>query len=219
MYSYTKDHIPKSQSKRPGTKAQMDSITIHNTGNPSSTAKNERGWLTNPLNTRSASWHLVVDQMEVIEAIPLDEVAWHAGHNVGNRTSIGIEICESGDQIKVWNNAVLLTAKLLYERGWGINKVRTHQSWSGKNCPRLILPRWKDFLNDVEVKLTELKGTRNTTEKKEEDEISEWAKEAHSWVTDPSIKISDGLRPKDSVTREQVWTMMYRLYRLLKGER
>ncbi|WP_315974005.1 hypothetical protein [Paenibacillus melissococcoides] len=46
-------------------------ITIHNTGNSGSSAKNERGWLTNPDNDRTASYHIVVDEHEAIECIPL----------------------------------------------------------------------------------------------------------------------------------------------------
>jgi len=38
--------------------------------------------------------------------------------------------------------------------------------------------------------------------------ISEWAKEAQKWAVDS--KISDGTRPKDQVTREELWTMLYR---------
>lgn len=41
-----------------------------------------------------------------------------------------------------------------------------------------------------------------------EQNISEWAKEAHKWVVKNNI--SDGSRPKDNVTREELWTMMYR---------
>jgi len=42
-------------------------ITIHSTGNPTSTARNERAWLTNPNNNVTASWHIVVDEKEAIE--------------------------------------------------------------------------------------------------------------------------------------------------------
>ena len=40
------------------------------------------------------------------------------------------------------------------------------------------------------------------------DDISEWAIEPRKFVMDK--KISDGLRPKDIVTREELWTMLYR---------
>lgn len=118
------------------------SITIHNTSNPSSTAANERGWLTNPANARTASFHIVVDEREAIECIQLNESAWHAGDGSGmlsgNRTSIGIELCESGDYAKTLRNAAKLVAKLLLERGWGVDRLKRHYDWSGKICPRLM---------------------------------------------------------------------------------
>ena len=40
------------------------------------------------------------------------------------------------------------------------------------------------------------------------EEVSDWAREARDWVV--SRGISDGMRPKDAVTREEVWTMLHR---------
>ncbi|WP_235561138.1 N-acetylmuramoyl-L-alanine amidase family protein, partial [Bacillus sp. FJAT-28004] len=144
MVNYTIDHIPKGTAKnrRPALFMTATSITIHNTGNPKSSAENERAWLTNPSNSRTASYHIVVDEREAIECLPLNENAWHsgdgAGSKSGNRTSIGIEICESGDYAKTLANAVELVASMLNARGWGVDKLRRHYDWSGKVCPRLM---------------------------------------------------------------------------------
>lgn len=167
-YKYRADHIPKStpNNRRPALPMTATSITIHNTGNPSSTAANERAWLTNPANSRTASYHIVVDEREAIECIPLSEAAWHAGDGSaatsGNRTSIGVEICESGDYAQTVANAVHLVARLLHERGWDITKLRRHYDWSGKNCPRLMnvdgkWSGWVSFVAEVKAKLAELK--------------------------------------------------------------
>src|SRR5690606_40937456 len=103
---------------------------------------NERNWLTNPSNTRTASYHIVIDEREAIEVIPLNEVAWHAGDgnraDSGNRTSIGIEICESGNYDVTLNHTIELVATMLYERNWGVSRLKRHFDWSGKNCPRLM---------------------------------------------------------------------------------
>ena len=40
------------------------------------------------------------------------------------------------------------------------------------------------------------------------DEVSVWAREAQEWAMEKGI--TDGTRPKDPVTREEVWTMLYR---------
>lgn len=202
---YIINHIPVKKGKRPGIKTNMTSITVHNTGNPKSTAVNERNWLVNPENDRSASFHIVVDEKQAIECIPLDEIAYHSGNEEGNKTSIGIEICESGDYKKTEQNAVELIAKILVDRGWGIDRVFPHKKWSGKECPRLILPYWDDFLNRIQREIDKLV---------QKDEVSPWAKEAWKWVKEKGI--SDGTRPKDLATREEIWTMLYRLKGLLK---
>lgn len=140
---YRKDHIPKGTAcnRRPALPMTATTITIHNTGNPSSSAANERAWLTNPSNTRTASYHIVVDAKEAIECLPLNESAWHAGDGSGaksgNRTSIGVEICESNYEQSL-ANAVKLVAQMLKERGWGVDRLRRHWDWSGKVCPRLM---------------------------------------------------------------------------------
>lgn len=63
-----------------------------------------------------------------------------------------------------------------------------------KTCPGTKFP--------MEEVIENMEGNKNV-------EISEWAKEAHAWVV--SEDISDGTRPKDFVTREEMWTMLYRL--------
>ena len=165
---YIIDHIPRStpHNRRPGLLLKPETITIHNTANPSSSARNERNWLTNPSNDRTASFHIVVDEREVIECIPLSEVAWAGGDGTngpGNRTSIHIEICESGDYAKTLDNAAQLVAKMLKERGWGVDRLRRHFDWSGKICPRLMYDNgrwtgWTAFNNMVRDKLRTVKG-------------------------------------------------------------
>ncbi|MFD0587886.1 N-acetylmuramoyl-L-alanine amidase family protein [Paenibacillus sp. GCM10027627] len=161
MYDYVVDHIPKStpDNRRPGISLKATTITIHNTANPTSTARNERNWLTNPSNTVTASFHIVIDEHEAIECIPLNEVAWHAGDgsgkDSGNRTSIGIEITESGNYDQTLENAASLVAAMLVERDWGTDRLRRHYDWSGKNCPRLMNEDgkwggWTAFVNRVE---------------------------------------------------------------------
>lgn len=158
---YKVDHISKSNRKRPGRLMKPDTITIHSTGNATSTAKNERGWLTNPSNTRMASWHVVVDENEAIEAIPLNETAYHSGTAAGNNSSISIEICECGDREKTLANAADVAAVLLKQRGWGVDRLRRHYDWSRKICPRILSANnwaeWEKFKKEVEKRLAEFK--------------------------------------------------------------
>lgn len=130
-------------------------ITIHNTANKAS-ANNEISYMIN--NNNSTSFHVAVDDIEIIECIPFDRNAWHAGDGntgKGNMKSIGIEICYSSiGGIKfeaAQRNAAEYTAYLLKQRGWGIDRVRKHQDWSGKYCPHRTLSDygWDYFLNLV----------------------------------------------------------------------
>ena len=150
---YIIKHIPLS-NRRPGLSRKPKTLTVHSTGNPRSTAQNERAWLVNPKNTRLASWHVAVDEKEAVEAIPLNEVAWHAGdgrQGEGNAYSIAVEICESGDRAKTLDNAARVIATLLRENGLTMADIRQHFNWNKKNCPRILRTGklWDEFLAAV----------------------------------------------------------------------
>jgi N-acetylmuramoyl-L-alanine amidase CwlA len=139
-------------------------ITIHNTANDAS-ANNEVSYMRN--NTNEVSYHYAIDDKEVVQGIPVDRNAWHCGDGgsgKGNRKSIGIEICYSksggAKYVAAEELAVKFTAQLLHERGWGIDKVKKHQDWSGKYCPHRILSenRWNSFLERIKKALNTLKS-------------------------------------------------------------
>lgn len=139
---------------RPGTPITPTSVTIHNTGNPNSTAQNNRDYFSNHPNAKVSS-HWVVDDKEAIQCIPESEMSWHAGPEA-NRQSISIEVCEFTDPARherAYQNAVKLSADILRRYGWGVDRLTTHKRWTGKNCPRHILPIWDKFLADVQAEL------------------------------------------------------------------
>lgn len=133
-------------------------ICVHNTANDA-TAKGEISYMIG--NTSATSFHIAVDDIEAVQGIPLNRNAWHAGdgsNGEGNRKYIGIEICYSksgGEKFdKAENNAVELITQLLKERGWGIERVKKHKDFSGKNCPHRTLELgWDRFLNKIKEKL------------------------------------------------------------------
>lgn len=226
------DFIPYSPKKRPKTKMKPTSITIHSTGNSKSTARNERGWLTNPSNNRSASWHYVVDDKEVIQAIPDNEVAYHSGTRAGNYSSISIEMCESGDRKKVINQTIELVIFLMNKHKITASKVVRHHDWSGKNCPRILnynnWEGWTRFKTQLNI---ELKGGVNKmTEKevvkivnreldkreKERDNSKQqaWSDEAIKYVKKEGIMkgYEDGsFKPNKPVTRAELAQVLYNL--------
>jgi N-acetylmuramoyl-L-alanine amidase len=160
---YRRDHIPTQtpHNRRPGVFMTPQYLTIHSTGNPSSLPQGERAWLTNPSNERTASFHIVVDAKEAIECIPLNEVAWHAGDGEGNgnKKSISLEICESGDRAGALRNAIVLSAKLLRDHNLTAQSLRRHHDWATKLCPRILIVAqnrakpehtWEWFKSEVE---------------------------------------------------------------------
>lgn len=129
-------------------------ITIHNTANDA-TADNEIRYMIN--NNNQVSFHFAVDDIEVVQGLPLNRNGWHAGdgNGDGNRKSIGVEICYSksgGERYNASENmAVAFITQLLKERNWGVDRLRQHFNWSGKNCPHRIRDegRWDEFVNRI----------------------------------------------------------------------
>lgn len=132
-------------------------IVVHNTAN-SATADAEVRYMIS--NNNEISFHAAVDENEVVIGCPLDRNVWACGdgRGEGNMYGINIEICRStSDDENLFDaaedNAAQYIAQLLNERGWGIDRVRTHQSFSpyGKYCPHKTLDRgWDRFLNMIQ---------------------------------------------------------------------
>lgn len=183
-------------------------IVVHNTANDAS-ARNEIAYMIR--NDNKVSFHYAIDDKEIVQGIPENRNAWHAGdgNGQGNRKGIGIEICysKSGGTrfIEAEKLAVKFIAFKLNEKGWGIDKVKKHQDFSGKYCPHRTLDMgWQRFLNMVQAELNKLKEE----DKVNRDKPSSWAKEAWEWAKKAGI--TDGSRPKDNATREEIITMIYR---------
>lgn len=136
-------------------KMKPEFIVIHNTANDAS-AEQEVAFMKS--NNAYTSYHFAIDDKEIRQAIPLDRNAFHAGdgkNGRGNRCGIGIEICYSksgGARFnKAEDNAAQFTAELLRDNGWGIDRVKKHQDFSGKYCPHRTLDLgWDRFLKKVE---------------------------------------------------------------------
>lgn len=135
-------------------------ITVHDTSNPSPGANAEmhgRYLLTQDAIDRDVLWHFTVDDHEIRQHLPTTSVGWHAADGYsgpGNRSSIGIELCENadGDRAQTERNAAWLIARLLREHQLPLTAVVQHNHWCGKNCPHLIRARdggWQTFLREV----------------------------------------------------------------------
>ena len=165
MVQIIQDLIPKGRRNRPGYKLNPRYVTIHDTANPGAgaNAKAHAAYLRGAAAAAiPASWHFTVDDKVIYQHLPLTENGWHCGDGTngpGNRTSIGIEICENkdGNRTQAEANAAWLTVKLLKDYGLKTTAVKQHYNWSGKNCPRVLRGRaggWQGFLSAVERELT-----------------------------------------------------------------
>lgn len=136
-------------------------ITIHSTANLDATAADHAYYLNgkgkrsrnNPRFGRSGwvVWHFTADDRETVEHLLPTEQGDHADYGgVGDRRSIGIEICEfrsRSRQAAAIDRAARLTAALA-ER-WNIpsRNIVPHKHWPrwdfryGKPCPRILLER------------------------------------------------------------------------------
>lgn len=155
--SYTIVSMPISSSKyskKCPYSMKPQYITVHNTANDAS-ARNEVAYMRR--NNTSTSYHVAVDNKEVVIAAPFNRNCFHAGdgrNGTGNRKTIGIEICYSksgGSRFDAAeDNAARYIASLLKAYGWGINRVKRHYDWSRKYCPHRTMDRgWTRFLNMV----------------------------------------------------------------------
>lgn len=140
-------------------------IVVHNTANDAS-AENEIAYMIR--NEKQVSFHYAVDDKEVVQGLPLNRNAWHAGdgNGAGNRKGLAIEICYSksgGTRFDhAEKNAAHFIATLLRERHWGIDKVKKHQDFSKKYCPHRTLDKgWESFIDMIKDYMNEAPATHS----------------------------------------------------------
>lgn len=233
MPTIKQQFIPASRTKqRPGYAMTPQYITIHSTGNPKSTAQNEANYVCYN-SDRQASYHYVCDDSQIIQVLPVNEVAWHAGDGgsgIGNRKSVAIEICEPGDRKKAVDNAVWLTKELMRDLSIDKAHIKQHHDWSGKDCPRILRDSayikdgidWAYFMAQIdtpqeqeEPELTQEElevMLEKYFEKVSKEQPGDWSKEARDWAEENGIVTGDegGKRYKSHITREEAVTMLYR---------
>jgi len=140
---------------------QPNYITIHSTENRGATAYNHAQLLlrkgmrsrNNPRFGRSGwvTWHYTVDDRGAWQHLLPTEQGDHADYGgPGDRSSIGIEICEFRDKARqgqAIDNAARLTASLADRFGIPSSHIVPHHHWprwdfkNGKPCPRIFLER------------------------------------------------------------------------------
>lgn len=131
---------------------------IHDTGNTNwgANAEMHRQFLRNGGGSESVAWHFTIDDKEIIQHLPLNEGAWHAGNTACNQSRWGMELCinSDGNFNKTMANAAKLV-QFLWEYAPETNgKIGQHWDCSSKNCPAsLRAGRWEEFLGLINAQI------------------------------------------------------------------
>lgn len=114
-------------------------------------------------NMSGAVVHYYIYKNEIWQLLSDNERGWHAGDGSsrkpsqrtgekigGNVDCISIEIIQSAKDGETEKTGALLTAYLLNKHGLKPETdIYTHKYFSGKNCPKILLPRFDSFKADV----------------------------------------------------------------------
>jgi len=146
---------------------QLKGIVIHYTGNTSHGANAAANRNFFNCTSSSVSAHYIVDDKQIIQCIPDDEVAWHVGAKkyvvLGeilrvkpyspNYYTIGIEMCVNSDSdwSKTYANTVDLVKHLLQKHKLTVDNLYRHYDITGKECPKMMVPggEWEKFKASV----------------------------------------------------------------------
>ncbi|MCF2663670.1 N-acetylmuramoyl-L-alanine amidase [Oscillibacter valericigenes] len=160
------DYLTVNEWSRPGTPLEeISGVVIHYVGNPGTTARANRNYfesLSSGLENTYASSHFIVGlEGEVIQCIPLTEIAYAS--NGRNGDTVSIEVChpdETGEFSPVtYDRTVELTAWLCVQFKLDPETdVIRHYDVTGKECPRYYVEHpeaWDTFLADVAAAVKE----------------------------------------------------------------
>lgn len=134
-------------------------LFVHSTANPGATAKNHRDA------GRNGNWKYVTQYVcdwtgDVYHLMRDDKKAWAVGN--GNAYGVNLEICEGRNRAEFdgsWKTAVEFCAYYLNKRGWGIDRLMSHNEarlkWGGTDHtdPDPYFKKWgrtwQQFKDDV----------------------------------------------------------------------
>ena len=208
--------------------SQIRYLVYHYTGNDGDKAANNAAYFQR--NIVKASAHYFVDDTTVYLSVPDLKIAWSVGGSkyanadktgggtmygvITNTNSISIEMCDTirngvyQASEATLANAAALGRALMEKYGIPIENVYRHFDVTGKHCPSYLVnaQKWAEFKKRLEVKIMD-----NTP--------SGVHKEGVEWAVKNGILTgnSEGdLMLSRPVTRKQMCTMLYRMWKLMK---
>ena len=230
--SYTiKEQLANSENYGGSRNAsQIRYLVYHYTGNDGDRAANNAKYFQN--NIVKASAHYFVDDTTVWRSVPDLKVAWSVGGSkyanadktgggtmygvITNTNSLSIEMCDTirngvyQASEATLANAAALGRALMEKYGIPIENVYRHFDVTGKHCPSYLVSaqKWAEFKKRLEVKIMD-----NTP--------SGVHKEGVEWAIANGILTGNGegdLMLSQPVTRQQMCTMLHRLWELIRKE-
>lgn len=159
-----KDYLTPNEWSRPGEALKkIKGVVIHYVGNPGTTAQANRNYfesLSSGSTATYASSHFIIGlEGEVIQCVPLTEIAYAS--NTRNGDTVSIEVChpdETGEYAPAsYRRAVELTAWLCRAlRLDPAEDVIRHYDVTGKLCPLYYVEHpaaWESLLEDVAAEM------------------------------------------------------------------
>lgn len=191
--------------------AAIKFIVIHDTANTGKGADAMAHYRYLQHTTRAGSAHYYVDDKEIVQTIDDSVVAWAVGDkwarenrtrdDVTNYNSVSVELCinDGIDKAKAYQNLLWLTRYLMQKYH---PEVIRHFDATGKPCPKSWQAnnwsQWYKFKKEL-INMP-----------------SKWAEKDWNWAVDNHI--TDGSNPQGQCTREQVVSLLKRMYDLIKRE-
>lgn len=151
----TQDFLTVNPYSRPGTRLDaVNGVVVHYVGNPGTTAQQNHSYFQNLARTHEtyASSHFLIGMDgEIIQNVPLDEVAYCSSQR--NNDTISIECCHpSGDGAftqATYESLVKLVRWLRDYYSFDTSQVIRHYDVTGKECPLYYVrnpKEWDAFL-------------------------------------------------------------------------
>lgn len=161
------DYLTPNPYSRPQTSLkEINGLVIHYTANPGTSAKANRSYfegLAKKKTTYASSHYIIGLQGEIIQCVPLTEVAYTS--NDRNKDTISIECChpdETGEfNDKTYASLVSLAASLCLEFDLEEEDIIRHYDVNEKHCPLFYVENedsWEQLRTDIVNKVKELKG-------------------------------------------------------------
>lgn len=152
------DFLPLNDYSRPGTPLDaVAGVVVHYVGNPGTSARQNHSYFQNLAETHEAyaSSHFLIGlEGEIIQNVPLDEVAYCSGDRNGD--TISIECChpdaDGAFTRETYDSLVKLVKWLMEYYELDSSQVIRHYDVTGKECPLYFVRHpgdWEAFLADL----------------------------------------------------------------------